>query len=128
MKLGGRLWMASTCQKILRTSSPIPGVYHGMEIPFVFDTAWTESCEFTEGEKALSKKMQSTWADFAKTFHPGVVDQETLFPLFNNDSARQVVFRVDATSIEERYAVEECEFWAKFWNGAFRHAAFANLV
>ncbi|WP_018347460.1 carboxylesterase/lipase family protein [Longispora albida] len=46
-----------------------PGAYHTAELPFLFDTSWTEP--LTEAQKPFAQHMITSWTGFARTGQPG---------------------------------------------------------
>lgn len=90
----------------------IPGAYHGLELPYVFGTPKSYQCQFSEKEQALSMRMQTYWANFAKSVRPA--DNET-FPPFTVNSQRGLVLDTSGDSIEQDYREEYCDFWSKMW-------------
>merc|ERR1712151_626731 len=70
----------------------MPGAFHGSEIPYVFghptDAAGIP-CWLSSDEKALSTRMQTIWANFAKHLNPTPGDSSeglSIFPRYNSSS------------------------------------------
>lgn len=84
-----------------------PGVYHGMEIPYVFGDE--SGCKFTQDEKALSMRMQHMWTNFAKTLNPSL--EMEAFPKFKNATRRNIVLQAPQDTMEDRYREDLCQFW-----------------
>jgi len=81
-----------------------PGVFHTLELPYVFDTPTTNLCIWSKEERALSSRMQKMWAGFAKNMTPG-----TEFPSYAKSKQSFVFSTSDA--LEEDYRKEYCKFW-----------------
>ena len=92
-------------------SSPIPGVYHGMELPFVFGTDWSYGANFTQAEKALTRRMQSIWTSMARKSNPGAG-----FPRFNTSSPRGLVLQAQPGDTIEVVPLNKCAVLATIWD------------
>jgi len=85
-----------------------PGVFHTLELPYVFDTPATQLCLWSKEERALSSRMQKMWANFAKNMTPeasGLSD----FPSYGTSKKGLVLSTSDA--LEADYRKEYCQFW-----------------
>ncbi|CAK0855869.1 unnamed protein product [Prorocentrum cordatum] len=91
----------------------VPGVYHGLELPYVFGTPASYQCSFDAGEEALSARMQRLWADFAKHLAPSPSDGS--FPAFGGENMTNLVLRASGDSLEGGYRADFCRFWSEVW-------------
>jgi len=112
-----------------RTTCPragsVPGVYHALELPYVFGTPRSYECSFTAAEKALSSRMQGIWTNFAKYLTPSPFDGS--YPAFRSSSPKGVVLRTPADVIEDGYRASYCRFWSSTWHSKHRSAALAFI-
>merc|ERR1712216_963582 len=72
-------------------SNIIPGVYHSVEMIYVWGDPGSEACLFTPEERALSLRMQLMWTNFAKDLRPDI-SAET-FPKFENSTRLGLVLQ-----------------------------------
>lgn len=91
----------------------VPGVYHGLELPYVFGTPASYQCSFDAGEKALSDRMQRLWTNFAKHLVPAPDDES--FPAFGRENMTNLVLRATSDSLEGGYRADFCRFWSEIW-------------
>ena len=91
-------------------AAPGLGAVHALEVPFVFDTARTDSPLFgpllgPEPPRALARTMHSAWVSFASTGDPG-------WPAY--DDTRRATMRFDSASA----VVDDPRVWERaFWEG-----------
>merc|ERR1711972_241793 len=88
----------------------IPGVFHGMELPYVFGDAAGFGCVPTVEDEKLSKRMMRAWGDFAKFLDPNRSNPGS-FPKYRSNSRQNVILTALADAIEANYRLEYCELW-----------------
>jgi len=102
----------------------IPGVYHSIELPYVFGnpppTQWPIACEFSPLEQALSNAMQERWASFAKTLLPEgrQASSSLAWPAFTNQTRQMMLFKEPHLLVEELPAskLNTCSWLYSFQN------------
>lgn len=97
----------------------LPGVFHGMEISYVFGN--TFGCNPTDEEKALSERMQTRWTNFAKNLNPSI-EGEDAFPKYTSASKKGLVLQTLEDAIEEGYRSDFCKFWKRASYDKYAHA------
>lgn len=99
------------------------GVMHGDEIMFVFGQPLHEELGYSDGDRAVSKKMMRLWASFARTGDPNkaeITDSEDLaegWPSFSTDDQQVYVLRNDTVSDPLVYVWNKsniCAFWTDY--------------
>src|SRR4029077_13886581 len=76
------------------------GAYHGLEIPFVFDTLTAMPHVAADPEaEALCRRMQQTWVEFARSGRPAGGDVPAWAPYTLDDRA---TMRIDRSFTLER--------------------------
>jgi para-nitrobenzyl esterase len=101
--------------------SKTAGVFHGLEIPFVFgnlDRSYTKSLiagDDLVAAKKLSKTMEAYWTNFAKTGDPNGPARAELpiWPRFNGARPEVQVLDSEVRNKPVDYK-ERCEFWDNF--------------
>jgi carboxylesterase type B len=88
----------------------LPGVYHTIELPFVFQTPLASECIYLPVESELAAAVGTLWTTFAKT---GRLDG---WPTWDVVGRSQVVLGLPARSVEKGYKQHVCLQWNK-WNG-----------
>ena len=80
------------------------GAYHGSELPYLFDLAWT-----TPGDERLTPVMLGYWAQFARTGNPNGKD----LPTWRRFNGREIVQGLAAERVAPVpfSAVHKCAFW-----------------
>jgi para-nitrobenzyl esterase len=81
------------------------GAAHGAELVYVFQTSPAFEAENT----ALSNKMQTYWANFAKTGDPNGGGQLE-WPKFSEETSTRLNFAL-APSVVQAFRKSECTFW-----------------
>jgi len=92
----------------------VPGVFHGCEVPYVFNNPSAEACRFDREEEALSRRMQEMWANMAKHLTPiadGTPPESQRFPRYDADSQRSLVLETLGDTVDERYRDRFCKLW-----------------
>jgi carboxylesterase type B len=93
-------------------STPIPGVYHGLDLPYVFGTPHSYGTNFTAAESKLSNKMMRLWTNFATHLVP---DVDEAFPKYNNSTRRNLVLQTEGNQLESGFRNHECDLWRSLW-------------
>jgi len=107
----------SACQGFAQFA--VPGVYHGAEIMYVFGSPLTTaSCLYTPRESALSDRMQTMWANFAKNLNPSIAKED--FPQYVADTRLTRVLQTPDDAIESDYRADYCKLW--------RNVTYSKLV
>ncbi|KAK1785168.1 hypothetical protein P4O66_018582, partial [Electrophorus voltai] len=88
------------------------GVMHGDEIEFVFGIPNNHSLGYTEQEVAISKKMMSHWANFAKTGDPSV--DGWAWPPFTVEQQEYVTLDGRPPQALRMLRAQQCKFWDSF--------------
>ncbi|XP_071838567.1 cholinesterase-like isoform X2 [Apostichopus japonicus] len=98
------------------------GVMHGDEIMFAFGLPLHEEFGYSEGDKAVSRKMMKLWANFARTGNPNKRSNDSQelaegWPTFSKDEQRVYLLRNDTmeepqVNIWDRSNV--CAFWTEY--------------
>merc|ERR1711871_937839 len=96
----------------------LPGVFHGLEIPFVFGD---DTLKLTAEEKKLSERMQTLWTNFAKHMDPTPGDRSA-FPKYSNKKRESLVLQVPADEVEEDFRGDYCELWHQLVYRKFENA------
>lgn len=86
----------------------VPGVYHGIEMPYVFGNP---TCKLTVDEEALTTHIQTYWTNFAKYLDPSPDDHS--FPKYDNTTRRTLVFQTPTDAVDEDYRREQCDFFER---------------
>lgn len=97
----------SACQFWL--NGLMPGVYHTAELQYVWRAQAKLACVLTPNELALSNRMQTMWANFAKCLDPTCGGSS--FPKYSNNSRKALVFETPVDRVEEDYVGERCGLW-----------------
>ncbi|CAK0825370.1 unnamed protein product [Prorocentrum cordatum] len=91
-----------------------PAVYHGAEIPFVFDSV---SSKF--GRRSLAETMGELWVSFAKTGRPG---SGNVWPRYSTATDRNIVFDIAGSrpslTVETGRRLKFCNMWLQAGVGA----------
>jgi len=94
------------------------GVLHGDEIAFIFGDPLNKSRNYDGPEVALSKRMMSYWANFAKTGNPSLSADGTWTPIYwpiHSPTKREVLeLNANVSRVLEGHRVKKCAFWKKF--------------
>lgn len=93
--------------------SSTPGVFHAIELPYVFGTPSTWGANFTKEEWELSSRMQTLWTSFAKTSVP--VGGTVKFPQFDDTARQALLLDSIGDSIDTNFRGDYCDFWAEIW-------------
>eukprot|EP00929_Paragymnodinium_shiwhaense_P077722 TRINITY_DN40074_c0_g1_i1.p1 TRINITY_DN40074_c0_g1~~TRINITY_DN40074_c0_g1_i1.p1 ORF type:complete len:562 (+),score=60.78 TRINITY_DN40074_c0_g1_i1:65-1750(+) len=99
----------------------VPGVYHSEELPYVFDTPWSYSCNFTGADAVLANRMGAMWTRFAKHLAPS--ESADHFPAVRPESIVDLKLQGTDDKVEERYRGPYCEFWQQHGNWGAMHQA-----
>lgn len=91
---------------------PSPGVYHSMELPYVFGTPATYGWNFTTAERELSLRMQAMWTHFAKTLQPATRES---FPEFGNRTQSHLVLQTSGDVVEQGFRAKYCDLWRELF-------------
>merc|ERR1712118_186847 len=94
----------SACQFLLK--GLMPGVYHTAELQYVCGAQAKLACVFTPEEEALSKRMQTLWANFAKCLDPTCGGDG--FPKYDNISRKGLAFQTPVDVVEQDYQRDRC--------------------
>jgi len=97
------------------------GVYHTLELPFIFNTANQYFCNFDEKDEAVALRMRTMWANFAKYQNPSLrydeqgnipysTAQDVMFPKYP-DASQNLVFDGDGDYVENNYEDHYFSFW-----------------
>ena len=90
----------------------LAGVYHGMELPYVFGTDWSYGASFTKAELELSERIQIAWSSMASVGDPGEG-----FPMFNTTDPRAAVLRASpGINAIETVDLSRCQLLWQIWN------------
>ncbi|KYQ90474.1 putative cholinesterase [Tieghemostelium lacteum] len=85
-------------------------VCHGLELPYIFDTASLEDYTFTPEEQALSFQMINYWTNFAKNADPSIGNPvDVQWPRYNSTDY-MMTFQTPSF-IQTGYLAEYCDFW-----------------
>mmetsp|Transcript_98122 Transcript_98122/g.245987 ORF Transcript_98122/g.245987 Transcript_98122/m.245987 type:complete len:560 (-) Transcript_98122:506-2185(-) len=87
-----------------------PGVFHEMELPYVFGDAVGFGCVPDVEDENLSKKLMRAWGDFAKFLDPSHSNPGS-FPKYSADSQQNVILTAPADAVEADYRLEFCKLW-----------------
>jgi len=87
-----------------------PGVFHEMELPYVFGDAMGFGCVPDAEDENLSKRMMRAWGDFAKFLDPSRSNPGS-FPKYSADSQQNVILTTPADAVEANYRLEFCKLW-----------------
>ena len=94
------------------------GVLHGDEIAFIFGEPLNRSKHYDQSEIALSKRMMSYWANFAKTGNPSLSADGTwtneYWPMHTSIKRETLELNGNFTRVLEGLRVRKCAFWRKF--------------
>ena len=93
----------------------LPGVYHTLEIPFVFETPVATACVFSPTEVLLSLEMSRAWTTFAR----GAAEPATGWPPYGRSGEANIrILRTveqGGSTTESRYNYAQCQFWRDFY-------------
>jgi para-nitrobenzyl esterase len=81
----------------------VPGIFHAMEIPSVFN--FTGGCEAEQEVQGVSSRMQKYWTNFAKNLDPGAA-----WPRYTNSGKKELHFEA-ADHIVDHYKENYCQEW-----------------
>jgi carboxylesterase type B len=95
----------------------LPGVFHSIELAFVFETPLSQDCEWDADDAELSYAMGAMWTSFASGKEPGPAGPEGApkWPRYSDAAGRKQMvlggpysggFRVEAD-----YQHDKCAFW-----------------
>nr|AIY62314.1 acetylcholinesterase 1B [Lepeophtheirus salmonis] len=103
------------------STSPWPtwsGVLHGDEIAFVFGEPLNTSKNYDDSEIALSKRIMSYWANFAKTGNPNVLANgnysNKIWPLHTPIKQEVLELNANYSRVFEGLRVRKCAFWKTY--------------
>jgi carboxylesterase type B len=83
-------------------------VCHGGELPFVFESAWTN---FTDAGRRVSQSIATYWANFAKSQDPNEPLRVTVpWPRASTGNETYMYFQ-DPLKVQESYLKSDCDFW-----------------
>jgi para-nitrobenzyl esterase len=101
------VWMYNFDVPVVIASLPslMLGATHGAELVYVFQT----SPAFGAPETELSNKMQTYWANFAKTGDPNGGGQLE-WPQFSEETSTRMNFALEP-SVVQAFRKSECTFW-----------------
>jgi len=84
-----------------------PGVYHGAEVPYIFDHTFS-----LFGQRSLAETMGELWVSFANTSRPG---SEKEWPQYTNSTDANIVFDIvrfkPSLTIETGRRLKYCNMW-----------------
>ncbi|XP_066565473.1 cholinesterase isoform X2 [Amia ocellicauda] len=89
------------------------GVMHGYEIEFVLGLPLNKSLGYTKAEEALSRKIMSYWANFAKKGNPNV--QGAKWPPFTSKKQEYIRLNTESLQIHRMLRAQQCKFWNSFF-------------
>ncbi|CAF1093936.1 unnamed protein product [Adineta ricciae] len=83
-------------------------VCHGAELPFLFESAWTN---FTDAGRRVSQSMATYWTNFAKSQDPNEpIRVDTQWPRLSSGNEKYMYFQ-DPLQVRENYLKNDCDFW-----------------
>ena len=83
-------------------------VCHGGELPFLFESAWTN---FTDAGRRVSQSMATYWTNFAKSQDPNEpIRVDTQWPRLSSGNEKYMYFQ-DPLQVRENYLKNDCDFW-----------------
>lgn len=83
-------------------------VCHGGEIPYEFESAWTN---FTDAGRRLSHSMGAYWTNFAKSQDPNEPSPVPIsWPKATIGNEKYIFFQ-DPVQLQEDYLKSDCDFW-----------------
>lgn len=83
---------------------------HGVELPFVFDSAALANYTFTQAENDLSRVMATAWGTFGSTFNPNAAGLPT-WPLHTASSDQILWYSTEGSVTKTDFRKEYCDFW-----------------
>ncbi|KAL8176964.1 UNVERIFIED_CONTAM: hypothetical protein K2H54_040465 [Gekko kuhli] len=91
------------------------GVPHGYEIEFVFGLPLNNSLNYTEEEKALSRRIMRYWANFARTGDPTEAsEQGQVWPPYSGSEQKYVKLNTQPLEVGRSLRAQICAFWNRF--------------
>nr|XP_054771712.1 cholinesterase 2-like [Lytechinus pictus] len=100
------------------------GVMHGDEIAFAFGQPLRPGLGFSEGDRRLSEKMMTLWANFAKTGDPNGAEESDDIPaeddkwlLFDQDNQNVYLLKDTTVDHAKTYTWDRanyCAFWSEY--------------
>jgi len=95
------------------TRPDTPGVYHGLDLPYHFNTPSAFGCAFDAAESALGERIQAAYANFAKYHNPNGPSGKGSLPQYWEPQWENVVFDDPNDTIDSMYKSAPCSLWAK---------------
>jgi len=89
------------------------GVYHGAELPFVFDNEWPVIINtFNANDKVVADIFGTYWTNFAKYGNPNGhgTPVHPYWPHFQPNNQANLILQLHPT-IEQQLAFQQCNFW-----------------
>jgi para-nitrobenzyl esterase len=112
---GGDSWLYHFSRNLQIGRAPREGVYHGLEVPYVFNTL---SALVGETDRAIAKDMLQRWVNFARYGDPNGKRDAThqispLWPKYRKVADEHLEFS-DKIRIESGLDKEACDFLDRF--------------
>ncbi|KAF2068395.1 hypothetical protein CYY_010279 [Polysphondylium violaceum] len=86
-------------------------VCHGLELPYVFDTASQDGYTFTAAEQQLSLQLMNYWTNFAKSGNPNQgLPVPTQWSTYNSNTDEMLIFQTPPF-IQSGYLSTYCNYW-----------------
>jgi acetylcholinesterase/cholinesterase len=89
-------------------------VCHGIELPYLFDSARGAGFTTTNDEEILSHYMGAYWTNFARSGDPNKgaqPGQKVFWPPYNSASRPQMELSAPSASIVTQYRSDKCNWW-----------------